>query len=152
MNSILFADVENHARKLEMSCEESGVKLHQAAGTFDSMVQDLSTSPNHNIMAAACSSGAIHLAWMSSEPNYAVEYEKRILTLEKLDEGEREYSRIDPSASYVQFQISDSIKLYSNDQACTSVAWCSNRNFPGLLIGGYRNGLIAIITADRFFI
>lgn len=148
MNSILFSDSENHVRRLEKS---SGYysRLHQPIGTFDSMVIDMKTSALHNITASACASGSIHLAWIPDESGQSVEFEKRIFTVKKVENETFELA-LDPE--YVAFQVQDTIKLYPTHQACTAVAWCPNVNFPGLLAGGYRNGLLVLIATDRFFI
>ena len=143
LKSILFADGENHARRLENN------NLHQPIGTFDSMVHEIAASPIHNIIATACASGSIHLAWMPKETGYGVEFEKKIYSLLLREDGCFE-SIIKPE--YVNFQIHDTIKLFPSNQAATSVAWCPNENFPGLLAGGYRNGLLVLIATDRFFI
>lgn len=148
LNSILFSDAENHVRRLEKS-KDTVSRFHHPIGTFDSMVNDMKTSPNHCITATACASGSIHLAWMSDEIGSSVEYEKRIFSLNMTDNGTFE-SILDPE--YVPFQIHDTIKLYPSLQSCTTVDWCPNESFPGLLVGGYRNGLIVLITTDRFFI
>lgn len=149
LNSILFSDAENHGRRLEKSEETTHSRFHHPIGTFDSMVNDMKTSPSHNITATAGASGSIHLAWMSDEAGHAVEYEKRIFSL-KMTENEVFELNLDPE--YVPFQVYDVIKLYPSLQSCTSVDWCPNENFPGLLGGGYRNGLVVLITTDRFFI
>jgi hypothetical protein len=148
LNSILFSDSENHGRRLEKS-EESGSHFHHPLGTFDSMVNDMKTSPSHNIIATAGASGSIHLAWMSDEPGQAVEYEKCIYTMKLTENGVFE---LNLNSEYVPFQAYDVIKLYPSIQSCTTVDWCPNEKFPGLLAGGYRNGLIVLIATDRFFI
>ena len=146
LNSILFSDGENHARRLE---KNNRSLLHQPIGTFDSMVHEMASSPVHNITASACASGSVHLAWMPDEPGYGVEFEKRIYSLNMIEDGSFE-SILKPE--YVAFQMHDTIKLYPSNQACISVAWCPNQNFPGLLAAGYRNGLLVLMTTDRFFI
>ena len=148
LNSILFSDAENHARRLEKS-DESNSRFHHPIGTFDSMVNDINTSPMHNIIATACASGSIHLGWMSDETGHAVEYEKRIFSSKINENGVFE---LDLDPEYIQFQAHDSIKLYPSIQSCMSVEWCPNENFPGLLAGGYRNGLFVLLATDRFFI
>jgi hypothetical protein len=150
LKSILFADGENHARRLEKS---SINRLHQPLGTFPSMVHEMASSPLHNIIATASSSGSIHLSWMPEESGCGVEFEKKILTIQKcLEEASPTSFQVVSNPEYVQFQVLDTIKLYPSDQACTSVSWCPNEHFPGLLTGGYRNGLLALMTTDQFFI
>lgn len=146
INSVLFTDGENHARRLEKSNNNS---LHQPIGTFDSMVLEMASSSLHNIIASACASGSIHLAWMADEPNFGVEFEKKVFSLSLTEDGRFE-SILEPE--YVPFQLHDTIKLCPSKLACTSVAWCPNEHFPGLLAGGYRNGLLILMTTDRFFI
>lgn len=150
LNSILFADGENHARRLEKSTSTNGNRLHQPIGTFSSMVLDMKTSPLHNIIASVSASGSIHLSWIPEEVGYGVEFEKKILSVQKSEEETCYQVKIEPE--YVQYQITDTIKLYPNDQACTAVNWCPNENFPGLLSAGYRNGLLVLMATDQFFI
>lgn len=152
MKSILFSDAENHGRRLEKGEGNDATNhLHQPFGTFDSMILDMSTSLNHNILASACASGSIHLAWMSEEPNHGVELEKKIFSIKNSDDDVGSVSLISTS-EYVTFQLHDNIKLYPSSQACTSVAWSANPKFPGLLAAGYRNGMLILMATDRFFI
>ena len=153
LNSVLFSDGENHARRFEKSnnSSNSSNRSHQPIGTFSSMVHDMDTSPLHNIIATACSSGSIQLSWLPEDGiSGAVELEKRIFSLQKSLETEAFEIILDPE--YVQFQVQDTIKLYPTIQACTSVSWCPNEQFPGLLVGSYSNGLLILIASDRFFI
>lgn len=150
LKSILFADAENHGRRLEKKQQSSSDlinRLHQPIGTFDSMVHDMATSPNHNILASACASGSVHLAWISEESG--VKLEKRIFAASIENDG-RVY--LNSNAEYVTFQIHDTVKLYPSIQACTAVTWCPNPRFPGLLAACYCNGMFVLMTTDRFFI
>lgn len=151
LNSILFADGENHARRLEKTSNSNNNRLHQPLGTFSSMVHETASSPSHNIIATASSSGSIHLSWMPEESGYGVEFEKRIMSIQKSSDQVSSF-KVNSVPEYVQFQVLDTIKLYPSDQACTSLSWCPNELFPGLLAGGYRNGLLVLMSTDQFFI
>lgn len=89
------------------------------------------------------------MAWMSDETNHGVEFEKRIFSINQSDDGR---ASLISTPEYVTFQVHDTIKLYPSNQACTSVTWCPNPKFPGLLAAGYRNGMIVLIVTDRYFI
>lgn len=149
LQSVIFGDGENHARRLEKSVNNSN-RLHQPIGTYDTMVHAISASPNHNIIATACASGAIHLSWLPNEPGHGVEFEKQIFSIQATNSNEN--LEINSNPEYVQFQIHDTIKLYQKNQACTAVTWCPHVQFPGLLVGGFRNGLLVFLATDQFFI
>lgn len=114
------------------------------------MVHEMASSSSHNIVATASSSGSIQLSWMPEESGYGVEFEKKVLSIQKCTE-ETSFKLITDS-EYIKFHVIDTLKLYPSDQACTSVCWCPNKHFPGLLAGGYRNGLLVLMSADQFFI
>lgn len=145
----MFVDGENHARKLEKSTDINN-RLHQPIGTYDTMVHAISVSPSHNIIATACASGAIHLSWLPTKSGLGVEFEKKIFSIEEASDNER--IAINNNPEYIQFQALDTIKLYPSNQACTAVTWCPHKQFPGLLAGGYRNGMLVLLATDRFFI
>lgn len=151
MKSILFADGENHARRLEKASNNTNCnRLHQPIGTYSSMVHEMASSSLHNIIATASSSGSIHLSWITEDSGYGVEFEKKVFSIQK--DAEESSFKVIPEAEYVQFQTADSIRLYPSDQACKSVAWCPNSRFPGLLAGGFHNGLLVLMVTDQFFI
>lgn len=133
---------------------EPGNRLHHPIGTFDSMVIDIGVSPNHNIIATASASGSIQISWVPLDAEQGVEFEKRILSLKQEDNDSDNDSlqiiQVSPAAFTSQKQ--DTIQIYPSMQACTSVSWCPNENFPGVLAGGFRSGLLILSATDRFFI
>ena len=137
---------------MDKSDKEMSNRLHHPIGTFDSMVLDISTSPNHNIIATACSSGSIQISWMPQEHGHGVEFEKRIFSLNLADESNNNESSAQISPASFPSQKHDSIRLYPSLQACTAVSWCPYEAFPGILAAGFRNGLLVLIATDRFFI